>query len=302
MMEHKQLLVGVDFSPCSLDALREAVRIANLTNARLSVVHVIDGEVMDYLRDHSALDEKRTKLEAQYRLDHFVGMHSRGCDEVETLLRVGHPFGELVHVCEELGADILLLGSHGRGGDHGRVGAIASMCLRKAPAPVLLVQDRSGQPFKQVVCGVDYSPTAALAVRHAIQMAKIEGAALDFLHVYASPFTYRDSGTGYYVSGLANSEDFERIMKQNLSNYLTAFQRDFKGLSVTQTVRDRLSAGQGIIDRLREVQGDLLVLGTRGRSGWKKLLLGTTAEHIVHRAPCSVLAVKPEDYQLKSSS
>jgi universal stress protein E len=296
-MNYKHLLVGVDFSPCSADAVKEAIRLAAFTEARVSVVHVLDDEVMRYLKGQTVLDEARTRSEAQARLEDFVREHAGDYDRVETLLRVGHPFGELVTVCMETNPDLLLLGARGHGDDDSRVGVIASKCLRKAPLPVLLCQDRRGDPFKQIVCCVDYSPTGKRAIIQAIQVATLEKAALDFVHVFASPYTYQESGTGYFTSGLENSEDFAKIMKQNLRNYLTAFEEDLKGLEVTQTVVDRVSMGHGIIDRLCEVRGDLLVMGTRGRTGWKKLLLGTTAEHVIHRAPCSILAVKPADFE-----
>ena len=295
-MDYKHIVVGVDFSPCSAEALKDAVRLGRSSSAQISAVHILDREVMDYLNGHTVVDEDRTRKEAQARLDDFVGKHAEGWSSVESLLVVGHPFADLVKICATKEADLLLLGSRGHGNDGGHLGVIASKCLRKAPLPVLLAQDRQGDPIRQVVCCVDYSATSKSAVAHAIQVAKLEGAALDFLNVYASPYTYQETGTGYISSGLVNAEDFGKIMQQNLKNYLAAFEEDCQGLDTTQTVLDRISMGRGIIDRLAEINGDLLVIGTRGRTGWKKLLLGTTAEYVVHRAPCSLLAVKPEGF------
>ena len=296
-MEYKHIIVGVDFSPCSAEALKDAVRLGAATEAQVSVVHILDREVMDYLDGHTVLDEELTRKEAQVRLDDFASLHVGDYQNVETSLIVGHPFADLVKSCSAKKADLLLLGSRGHGNDDGHLGVIASKCLRKAPLPVMLSQDRRGEPIRQVVCCVDYSPSSESAVAHAIQVAKLEGAALDFVNVYASPYTYQETGTGYITSGLENSEDFGKIMLQNLKNYLVAFEGECKGLETTQTVLDRISMGRGIIERLAEINGDLLVIGTRGRTGWKKLLLGTTAEYVVHRAPCSLLAVKPKGFE-----
>ena len=295
-MKYKDLLVGVDFSPCSADALKEAVRLAAYDNARVTVIHVLDDEVIEYLKDHTVLDETRTRYEAQVRLDHFAGIHAGGYDKVETILLKGAPFVELIKAAAENDSDMLMLGSRGHGADETRIGAVASRCLRKAPLPVFLSQDRSGQPFQQVVCCVDYSQTSKRAVTEAIRLAKLDQAALDFVHVFASPHAYQEPAMGYVIADFGSPQDFAKLMRQNLDTFLAPFEDEMEGINVSRSVIDRLSVGRGIINHLGEMRADLVVLGTRGRTGWKKLLLGTTAEHVIHSVPCSALAVKPEDF------
>ena len=53
----------------------------------------------------------------------------------------------------------------------------------------------------------------------------------------------------------------------------------------------------GIVQFIGDSDADLVVVGTRGRTGMKAILLGTVAERIVRESPCSVLAVKPEDFK-----
>ncbi len=298
-MNYKHLLVGVDFSPCSADALKEAVRLAAYDNALVTAIHVIDEEVMQYLKSHTVVDETRTRDEIRSRLDHFVGLHAGDYERVEARLAEGHPFAEIIKSVNDNRPDLLLLGSRGHGDDERRLGAIASKCLRKAPLPVLLTQERQGKPFQQVVCCIDYSPTSKRAINEAIRVAKLEQARLDFLYVYASPRIYQEAGTGYVITGIEDGEDFKRLMQQNHENFLSHFEKELKGIEVTQSVVDRISIGGGIIDHLKQMKGDLLVIGTRGRTGWMKLLLGTTAEHVVHRVPCSTLAVKPEGFRFE---
>ena len=153
-MEYKHIIVGVDFSPCSAEALKDAVRLGAATEAQISVVHILDREVMDYLNGHTVLDEEVTRKEAQVRLDDFASLHVGDYQNVETSLIVGHPFADLVKSCSAKKADLLLLGSRGHGNDDGHLGVIASKCLRKAPLPVMLSQDRRGEPIRQVVCCV----------------------------------------------------------------------------------------------------------------------------------------------------
>lgn len=295
-MEYKHVLVGVDFSACSANALTEAVRLAAYDDAQVSVLHVIDAEVMEYLTSHTVVDEAQTRSDTRDRLEEFINTHGGDYDRMEPILLQGHPFVELIKTIEAKKADLLILGARGQDDDDRHLGAMASKCLRKAPLPVLLTQDRLGEPFQQLVCCVDFSKTSELAVKQAIHMAKLEQAALDFVHIYASPHTYQDSSSGYVFAGLGDPEDFARIMKQNLINFLAPFKEEAWELEVTYSTVDHLIVGQGIVDHLNAIEGDLLVMGTRGRTGWKKLLLGTTAEHVLQRAPCSTLTVKPEDF------
>ncbi|MGK0188457.1 MAG: nucleotide-binding universal stress UspA family protein, partial [Verrucomicrobiales bacterium] len=54
-----------------------------------------------------------------------------------------------------------------------------------------------------------------------------------------------------------------------------------------------------VINHLTECSADLVVLGTRGRTGFKSLLMGTTAEKLIHETPCSALAVKPKGFHFE---
>jgi nucleotide-binding universal stress UspA family protein len=66
------------------------------------------------------------------------------------------------------------------------------------------------------------------------------------------------------------------------------------GVQVTTTVIERINIRETILEHVQETHADLVVLGTRGRTGLREMLIGTTAEKIVGNAPCSILAVKPD--------
>ena len=76
-----------------------------------------------------------------------------------------------------------------------------------------------------------------------------------------------------------------------------AIRERFPDLKVEAVIRQRENVWYAIVDYLKEAEADLAVLGTRGRTGIKILLLGTTAERIIHESPCSVLAVKPDGFE-----
>ena len=61
-------------------------------------------------------------------------------------------------------------------------------------------------------------------------------------------------------------------------------------------IKERVNIREAIIDHVNEVHATLVVLGTRGKTGLREMLIGTTAEKIVQNAPCSILAIKPDGF------
>lgn len=299
-MKYTKILVGVDFSEASAQALHEAVRLASYDSTPVLVLHVVDRSVLDYLASEVVLDEARTLAESKARLDDFLQKQALGYAEVEGRVVIGRPFDETVNIINDEGVDLVILGSRGTSADPHRLGALVSKCLRKAPAAVMAVEERPAEAFTKVVCAIDYSDTGKEVLEQAIHLAKREQAELDVVHVYASPASFQDPATGLVTIGYEGIADYPKMMEQSLKNFLEPFRGEMEGLKVTEAVVDHMSVGRAIVNHLQDRGGDLLVLGTHGRTGWRTLLLGTTAEHIFHRIPCSTLAVKPKDFHFSA--
>lgn len=296
-MTYKHILVGVDFSEASARAVREAIRIASFDSTRVHLLHVIDERVLENLEDQVVVDRDRTIADSTQRLADFAKEHGDGYAYLKTQTVIGHPFRDLVRVMNEEQADLVVLGSRGTSDDDHRLGAIVSKCLRKAAAPLLIVDQGQGETIEKVVCAVDYSDTSRQAMEHAIKIANLDQADLEFLHVYIPPSSFQSPESGVMLMGFEGIADYPNIAREQLERFVEPMRSQIaEEKTVTCTVVDHLSIGRGIINHLKDHGGDLLVLGTHGRTGWRSLLLGTTAEHIFHRAPCSTLAVKPEDF------
>jgi universal stress protein E len=295
-MNYQRILVGIDFSNASSRALREAVRLASYNATPLLVLHVVDQRVLENLEDEVVVDKNRTLADAKSRLADFIAEHGAGYEGTELQVVLGHPFMEFVRTINDQKIDLLVLGSQGTHDHPNRLGALASKCLRKAATPLLVVDDRQQVPFERVVCAVDYSESSKHVIEEAIHVANLEQAALEFVHVFVPPSSFQSPESGVMLMGFEGIADYPRVAAENLKKYVEPYVSQFKGRNVTFNVVDHVSVGRGVVDYLKENGGDLLVLGTHGRTGWRSLLLGTTAEHIFHRIPCSTLAVKPTDF------
>ena len=83
-----------------------------------------------------------------------------------------------------------------------------------------------------------------------------------------------------------------------MGKYIEPFRSALEGIDYKTTIIEAAeSGGATLLDRIAKSDADLVVLGTHGRRAIEGMLMGTTAEKVVSRAPCSVLAIKPKNYR-----
>ncbi len=303
MKDLKCIVVGVDYSECSDNALREAARIASWHDARLICFHVFEEEIMEDFRKHYELDSEEVLVNAREHLARHVESVLLRAD-AETKVVIGYPFKEVLREVEESKADLLVLGSRGhRQKDSRRSGVFAARCIRKAPVEVMLVRQHQARPFESIVACIDFSETSRIAARRALEIARQDGASVEFLHVLATPLVADGSnlGPGMFMTAL-DTEPIVESCEANLKTWVEELTgEDPVGVMVTCVVKEGISPSNVLIEHLSEGGADLAVLGTRGRTGLRSLLLGTTAERLIHEAPCSTLAIKPEGFRYEVS-
>jgi universal stress protein A len=142
-------------------------------------------------------------------------------------------------------------------------------------------------PIRTVLHGTDFSESSAAAFRLACSLARDYGAQLIVLHVQPPAVAIGETG-GFYLNPEGERDE---LMKE------------LRGLSPEDPaviVDYRLAEGNAADEILRAAQEtdcDVIVLGTHGRKGLGRLLLGSVAEQIVRTAPCPVLTVKPTPHK-----
>lgn len=146
------------------------------------------------------------------------------------------------------------------------------------------------KPFTKILVPVDFSPHSDEAVGYAADLAQRYQAALLLVHVYepvayALPEGYVPYTPDQLASMLATSEGLlSRAKEQALA----------AGAVNVQTRQLQGSVASEIAEFATEQRVDLIVMGTHGRRGINRALMGSVAETVLRRAPCPVLAVKAE--------
>ncbi len=193
-------------------------------------------------------------------------------------------------------ADLLVYGAFGDRRPEVGIGTVASACVRKSMTDVLLVRDTQPGAFTTVVAAVDFSETSARALARAAQFAAQDGAELHVLHVFSAPWHRLHYRAPARLADLICRSSIET----DSSSFAEAARRvsdAHPGLRVRTSCFEHKGHRSGIVEYAEGASADLIVLGTRGRTNLRDILLGSTAEKALAESHCSVLAVKPGGFE-----
>ena len=299
----KNIVVGVDFSHFSRCALKQAARIAGWNQAKMHVLHIVDTSMVNHLKEfwgcRRALIGSQEAVEkirdsALTQLKELVAGSEPQDGSVDMDVMTGTPFLELLRRVRDNSADLLVLGSNGSSDPSNGAGVLATKCVRKAATKVLLVRADHAGPFQNVVVCVDFSESSHRVIEQAIRVAQQDGASLHLLHVFSPPWKRAN-----YVPQPSPEDEQHHSdsLRERMQVALQPFESEIRELQVETKVAENARESDGIVKFIGDSAADLVVVGTRGRTGIRAVLLGTVAERIVRESPCSVLAVKPDDFK-----
>ena len=143
-----RIVVPTDFSSCAEEAWRLAQGLAAALGSELVLAHVLVEtplfEEGPFTMERTIRVYEATRKWAEESIEHWASAaHGKGL-KVRTVLRTGVPYREIVALATDERADLVLLGTHGRGGlDRALLGSVADRVVRLAPCPVLTVREPS---------------------------------------------------------------------------------------------------------------------------------------------------------------
>jgi len=309
MVKIERVLVPVDFSVHSREAVKAAMEIKRNFEAKLIFHHVFDiTELLGLgwtVYGESLEGEAVTRMEddSKKELDRFINEMEIPTDEVDLLVSRGKPFVEIVRVARDEKVDMVVMGTHGRKGiELLLLGSNAEKVVRKAPCSVMTIRHREDHPPRPfpantILVPTDFSLTSERAMSMAINIAAACSGKIILMHVF-SDFKIGEAvnWTSYVSTPISEAEIGDEIVKRAYEE-LDTFVGKFPVGDVkveTRVVEDR--PYEGIVSMAQEENANLIVMGTHGRTGISHLLMGSTAEKVVRTALCPVLTVKPRNY------
>jgi nucleotide-binding universal stress UspA family protein len=300
-MELRKILVGVDFSPESDAAVKQALNIARHAGAEIVLLHVgvipeDPSGVPDSMANTAAAYNKVVKdqlAEDRNQLDLLrERIDGQGC-QVSHMVVDGFADTALVDAAQEIGADLIAVGTHGRTGiKRFLLGSVAERVVRLAHCSVLVARPTTEAQggYTRILVPTDFSPTAERALAAALTTAA-PGATIDLLHCWQLPPL-----AGVYYAPVKAVDDVYDGVRKSITESVEAASKELldkhKGAGVTLNFHAvEESAAHGIQQWLETHSYELVVTGSHGRRGVRRFLLGSVAESTVRHAPCSVLVV-----------
>lgn len=297
MHHYKRIFVAIDFSPASDEALRQAHQRAITTEAKLAVCHVVPNELRsNVLFPHITriaalkfpLELSQASKAVMARVHEITGRAEGGFD---LIMDDGTPQALILQHAEEWKADLIVVGSHGQtSATDELLGSVTNSILRHAHCAVLVV--RTGNFSGGVIAGTDFSEHAMTALKAAGDEAERTHAKVTLVH--SLDLIWSAASYPAMAFGGAPFEFSPDHIEELKVTATTELQATLKKAHVNgETFVTTGAAGAALIELASETKAALIVVGTIGRTGLRRALLGSVAETVAQGAPCSVLIVRP---------
>ena len=281
----EKILFATDFSQAADSALQMAMFAAKAFDSEILLIHV-----MPELHD-SAVTLDQVKKASAKRLENIQAhIRNQGIQVAEPIVAVGTPFDQIIQCGDRRDVNVIMIGSGQKAREEKfRLGMTAERLIRRASKPVWVVKSDAPPMVKKILCPVDFSDPSRRALDNALHLSRNFQAEVAVLTVI-EPLSSIYRATAHRA---AKAE--EQTWFQQQESAFESFVRDFDFDSVSWTKALRHGRPhQEILTAVREGKFDLLIMGSEGRTGLARILLGSVAEKVVREIPCSIITVKSE--------
>jgi universal stress protein E len=281
----KTIVIGTSLTSASDGVVRTGIALARTTGASLRLVHAYTPHFgtpemgQDALWMEEQMKGLKELIDEQARRTGLSALPGFSPSQVSLVL--GAPHREIVDLAQGVQADLVVVGA--AESTHGLLGSTAERVIRKAPCPVLVVRSETAFPPTRVEIPVDLSPISADAFRQGLAFLAQAGAPLAGTEALFVLNPLEVAGSFQFTP-----EQIERFASEELHRFLEAN----GGGSTKARVRSGFPREE-ILAALAERQADLAVLGTHGRGGFERLMLGSIAAGVLRAANCNLLIVPP---------
>lgn len=280
------ILAATDFSPRSHLAIRRAGLLARATGAALTLVHIVDDDQPRELLQLETREAERILHDQIGAVPELLETNAR------PMVTAGDAFDGILRTATTIGADLIVMGAHRKQLLQDIfIGTTIERVIRLGAYPVLMVNQQPAQQYRAMLAAVDLSEHSAAALQRAVSLGLIGEGSVTLLHAffpYAKGMMIRSGISQDSIDEYIGSE--RQLVMDELAKFLVANDLAMPGHSV------RVVEGRPfdvIADSVQELRPDVLVMGTHGRSGIVRALLGSVTEEALRSLDVDILAVPP---------
>ncbi len=283
MGKYRKILVAIDGSESSRNALRQAFRLAVEEKCWITVTSVVPPYSGDL--DLTGVKDVRASL-AKPCTDALEDAKRLAEEEralIKTVCEEGETYERIVDLADAENADIIVMGRRGlRKMERALMGSVTARVIGHSQRDVLVVPLGSTLGWRRVLVGTDGSKFSSIAVDKAIAFAKAYGGDLVVISVVDVP-------TEFYAEAPQAVEDMIKKAKE----YTAAVKKKAEDAGVkAESYVGEAESWEAIVNLANEQSADMIVMGSHGRTGLRRLLMGSVTEKVIGHAACPVLVVK----------
>ena len=274
-MRQNKILFATSFSDRDLDAFHSSCLLARQWNATLYIVYVQDP------REPVKPPSARAAPEREFARFQPVDL---GIEFSHHVL-VGEAADKILEFADQEKVSLIVLGTHGRVGlERFLYGSVAETVMRNAKCPVMTRREKTGlggsKDMEKILVPIDFSVYGYAAIDFASQIALLTSAELTICYVEEE-----EAASATEDGSQSQEELWSRLTEFKPTNSKVRFQHKlFYG-----------DPGKEICSYANAKLYDYVVIGTHGRSGLSRAIMGSVAEHVVRCSDCPVISVKPSN-------
>jgi nucleotide-binding universal stress UspA family protein len=279
----KKILVGIDFSECSVNALEHAITIAQKASCGITMVWV---NHLDYSKEIFSVEPENLLDEVKRKFDALIKKYKSklGREELNYVIRKGKVYKEICAAADEIDAFLIVIGTHGSSGfEEFWIGSNANRVVSTSSKPIITIREgvKASRSLKKIVMPFDSTKVTRQKLPMTALLAKLFNSEIHVLGVYATSFDDLRYRIQTYVD---QAKDY---LTENKILYKVEF---IEADNITEAT----------IEYAKKIDANLISIMTEQETKTSNLWLGPYASQMVNHSPIPVLSIHPEKIRFYS--
>ena len=280
----KKILLPVNTEYFTSDSFEFAVQLAKLYQSEIIPVHIIAREA-----EFKSVKEVALNLAKEHIKKVLSGIKKEGLKVGDPIIEYGNHSDRISITALKHNVNVILFGVKKiHPGEGNKLNLTIEKVIRHCDKPVWAVKEGHKKGIKNILCPVDFSETSKRAVLNSIHLAQKFNAKLTLLSVFTPLKTEFPWITGDHSEDELPYKEYKNHFDAYLKNFT------FSGINWGSVIRSG-EPDQEILKECLDNKYDLLIMGSTGRTGLNRIIMGSVTEKVIRQVPCSFITTKSED-------
>lgn len=286
----EKILMPVDVNRICDEQINSAIKIAKEFNSEVSIMYVLPETKLH--PDTNELLKKYT----QEIFDNIVKtFDDKKVSHSKPIIDSGNPVNKILQKAKEQNSNLILVCSGNKSNNEKfKLGTTAEKLIQLSDVPVWVVKSGKQMEIKEILCPVDFSDPSKRALQNAILLSNNFDSRLLILGVF-EPFF--NTSPRINIDQKLENEKLQKQFEQKMKDFLSEF--DLRRVNHLIEIQEGIPHKK-ILKSIQKNSIDLLVMGTNGRSGLSRIIMGSVTENVIRQLPCSFVTTKTQNiFQLR---